>query len=94
MNELLTSCDFSIVQAHSTIGKYSASEGIPIKMKTVLHVIDTTGPGGAETIFLQLAKKVAENGHKSIALIRGSGWVQSQLEQLNTPFYVTYCRHY
>jgi len=67
-------------------------EGIPIEMKTVLHVIDTTGPGGAETIFLQLAQKVAENGHKSIALIRGSGWVQSQLEQLNIPFYVIDCK--
>ncbi len=61
-------------------------------MKTVLHVIDTTGPGGAETIFLQLAKKVAENGHRSIALIRGSGWVQSQLEQLSIPFYVIDCK--
>ncbi|HFD31796.1 MAG TPA: glycosyltransferase [Gammaproteobacteria bacterium] len=61
-------------------------------MKTVLHVIDTTGPGGAETIFLQLAKKVAENGHKSIALIRGNGWVQSQLEQFNIPFYIIDCK--
>ncbi len=61
-------------------------------MKTVLHVIDTTGPGGAETIFLQLAKKVAENGYRSIALIRGSGWIQSQLEQLGIPFYIIDCK--
>ncbi len=61
-------------------------------MKTILHVIDTTGPGGAETIFVQLAKKTAENGYRSIALIRGSGWVQSQLEQLNIPYHVIDCK--
>lgn len=61
-------------------------------MKTVLHVIDTTGPGGAETIFLQLAKNMADKGYRSIALIRGNGWVQSQLEELNIPFHVINCK--
>lgn len=61
-------------------------------MKTILHVIDTTGPGGAETIFIQLAKKMADNGHHSLALIRGNGWVQSQLEKYNIPFIVLDCK--
>jgi hypothetical protein len=31
-------------------------------MKTIIHVIDTTGPGGAETIFFDLASRSpAEN---------------------------------
>lgn len=61
-------------------------------MKTILHVIDTTGPGGAETIFIQLAKKIIDSNHKSIALIRGNGWVQSQLEELGVPFIVIDCK--
>jgi len=61
-------------------------------MATILHVIDTTGPGGAETIFLQLAQKSAEKGHRSIALIRGKGWVHTQLKQLNIANTIIDCK--
>ena len=49
------------------------------RAKTILHVIDTTGPGGAETVFIQLADKLRQRGHRSIVVIRGPGWVYEQL---------------
>jgi len=48
--------------------------------KKILHIIDTTGPGGAETVFIQLADKLRSRGWESIVVIRGPGWVQDQLE--------------
>lgn len=45
----------------------------------ILHVIDTTGPGGAETLFVELCKRFNRDGHKSYALLRGKGWVYEQL---------------
>lgn len=47
--------------------------------KTILHVIDTTGPGGAETVFIQLADKLRQRGYRSIVVVRGPGWVYEQL---------------
>lgn len=57
--------------------------------KSILHIIDTTGPGGAETIFTQLAAETQKRGIKSIALIRGEGWVAEQLRAagIRTCFY-------
>lgn len=62
------------------------------KSKTVLHIIDTTGPGGAETVFTQLAQAAISEGYKSIALIRGPGWVRSELERLGITIYECDCK--
>ena len=60
---------------------------------TVLHVIDTTGPGGAETVFLALAEGLCvEQGYRSVALIRGPGWVEQQLRQRSIPYYIRDCK--
>jgi glycosyltransferase involved in cell wall biosynthesis len=48
-------------------------------MKTILHVIDTTGPGGAETIFIDLASRFPTDKFRSIVVIRGKGWVYEEL---------------
>ena len=48
-------------------------------MKTILHVIDTTGPGGAETIFIDLATRLPPDRYRSIVSIRGKGWVYEEL---------------
>lgn len=61
-------------------------------MTTVLHVIDTTGPGGAETVFLDLAEECIRQGYRSIALIRGSGWVENQLKKRSIPYYIHDCK--
>lgn len=47
--------------------------------KTILHVIDTTGPGGAETVFIELADRLRQRGYRCLTLIRGPGWVCDQL---------------
>lgn len=49
-------------------------------MTTVLHLIDTTGPGGAETIFVELADRLRQHGFNSIPVIHGPGWVQDELQ--------------
>lgn len=54
-------------------------------MKTILHIIDTTGPGGAETVFIELADRMRQRGYKSLALIKGPGWVQQELTRRGLP---------
>jgi glycosyltransferase involved in cell wall biosynthesis len=44
-------------------------------MKTILHVIETTGPGGAETVFIQLATKTSKDLFRGVAAVPGPGWV-------------------
>ena len=55
---------------------------------TILHVIDTTGPGGAETVFLDLAEQLEIEGFDTLALITGTGWVQQQLDAREIPYVV------
>jgi glycosyltransferase involved in cell wall biosynthesis len=50
-------------------------------MKTILHVIDTTGPGGAETIFIDLASRLPVDSYRPVVLIRGKGWVYEELQR-------------
>ena len=49
-------------------------------MPRILHAIDTTGPGGAETMFVSLAEHFSRPPYQSIAMIRGPGWVKDQLD--------------
>jgi glycosyltransferase involved in cell wall biosynthesis len=46
-------------------------------MKTIFHVIETVGPGGAETVFIQLATRESEE--RNIAALPGPGWVADTL---------------
>jgi len=50
-------------------------------MKTILHVIDTTGPGGAETVFIDLASRLPKDRFRPIVVIRGKGWVYEELQR-------------
>jgi len=50
-------------------------------MKTLLHIIDTTGPGGAETVFIDLISHLPESDFRSIVVIRGEGWVCDELKR-------------
>jgi glycosyltransferase involved in cell wall biosynthesis len=59
-------------------------------MITVLHSIDTTGPGGAETVFVTLARAFNTGEFRSHAVICGPGWVSERLSQFGvTTHYVT-----
>ena len=46
-------------------------------MNTIFHVIETVGPGGAETVFIQLATR--ESKERNIAALPGPGWVADTL---------------
>lgn len=48
-------------------------------MRTILHTIDTTGPGGAETVFIDLATCLPVEKYRSLVVIRGKGWVYDEL---------------
>lgn len=48
-------------------------------MKTILHIIDTTGPGGAETVFIDLATRLPKDRYRPVVVIRGKGWVFDEL---------------
>lgn len=49
------------------------------KIKTILHTIDTTGPGGAETVFIDLVTRLPKEKYRSVVVIRGKGWVYEEL---------------
>ena len=51
----------------------------PVK-RTVLHLIDTIGTGGAETVFTQLALRIDPCRFRSVPVVAGPGWVQNTLE--------------
>lgn len=51
-------------------------------MITILHVIDTTGPGGAETVFTNLLKALEKTEFCNIVVLRGDGWVADQVRNL------------
>ena len=47
----------------------------------ILHTIDTTGPGGAETVFVNLVNRLDPQRFVSFAVIRGPGWVCDTLRK-------------
>src|SRR5262245_41688965 len=47
-------------------------------MKSVLHLIETGGPGGAESIFLQLASGLNARA-PSVAAVGRDGWLADQV---------------
>lgn len=48
-------------------------------MIRLLHVIDTAGPGGAETVFLQTATRLDPARFQPTAVIGGTGWLEKKL---------------
>ena len=49
-------------------------------MISILHVIDTGGPGGAETVFLQTTTGLDPDRFRSTPVIGHEGWLSSQLD--------------
>lgn len=50
-------------------------------MRNILHIIDTTGPGGAETVFIELVKSTCRMECNSLPVIRGKGWIYEKLRK-------------
>lgn len=57
-------------------------------MIRVLHVIDTGGPGGAETVFLHTATRLDPARFQSIAVVGGMGWLAKQFQERGEPPHV------
>jgi glycosyltransferase involved in cell wall biosynthesis len=58
-------------------------------MKTILHLIDTTGPGGAETVFTNLLRELQQTEFRNVVVLRGEGWVAEQVRSLGvTPHFI------
>jgi len=51
------------------------------EMIRVLNVIDTGGPGGAETVFLDAATRLDPARFESTAVVGGDGWLAAQLRR-------------
>lgn len=58
------------------------------KKLTIVHAIDTTGPGGAETVFLDIAQHLEPAGYEKLAIIKGPGWVADQLILRGIPYQI------
>lgn len=56
-----------------------------MKQRTVLHLIDTTGPGGAETVFLNIIRELPTNRFRSLPVVTGTGWLHDALVAQGTP---------
>ena len=54
-------------------------------MSSVLHLIDQSGPGGAQQIFIDLAAGFQERGWRTVAAVPRPGWVSEQLERRGLP---------
>ncbi|HEX4267597.1 MAG TPA: glycosyltransferase [Steroidobacteraceae bacterium] len=50
-----------------------------------MHVIDTAGPGGAETVFLQTVTRLDPARFQPTAVIGGAGWLAKQLQGSGLP---------
>ncbi len=48
-------------------------------MLRILHTIDTTGPGGAESVFINLTRLIDREKYDLKAVVGGMGWVYNQL---------------
>ncbi|MBL0937503.1 MAG: glycosyltransferase family 4 protein [Gemmatimonadaceae bacterium] len=56
----------------------------------ILQVIETGGPGGAETVFARLSGSLAERGHAVQCLIRKGSWLPDELDRRGLPVsYIT-----
>lgn len=51
-------------------------------MTTILHLIDTTGPGGAETVFISLLRELQQSDSRNLVVLRGEGWVADQVRRV------------
>lgn len=56
-----------------------------IKPYTILHTIESGGPGGAETVVLNLVKGLNPERFKSIVLLPPGPWLNPKLRELGVP---------
>ena len=52
---------------------------------TILHTIETGGPGGAETVLWSLASLLDHDRFRSLALLPGGSWLPAKLREREVP---------
>jgi len=55
---------------------------LPQEKPTVMHLIDTAGPGGAETVFAQIAHRMGERATNTVTVIPREDWLSDHLRSL------------
>ena len=58
-----------------------------MRRSTILHTSETGGPGGAETVMLNLASGLDPEKFRSIALVPCEGWLQRSLADRQIPVF-------
>jgi len=56
-----------------------------MSQQTILHTIETGGPGGAETVLLNLAGGVDAARYRSLVLLPCEGWLADSVRKLRIP---------
>lgn len=51
-----------------------------LKRHTILHTIEGSGPGGAETVLLELASRINPERYRSLAFLPHGRWLPQQLQ--------------
>lgn len=57
-------------------------------MKTILHIIETGGPGGAETVYLNLIRGLDSARWRHVAVVPTRDWLYDQLVELGVQPYL------
>jgi glycosyltransferase involved in cell wall biosynthesis len=66
---------------------FNAQVGV-VKRITILHTIETAGPGGAETMLLDLASRLDNRRFRSLACLPEGRWLPKQLRDRGVPTFV------
>ena len=62
---------------------------MPVERIHILHLIDTTGPGGAETVFTTLLRNLNPERYQHTVVLRGEGWVADTVREIGLePFII------
>jgi glycosyltransferase involved in cell wall biosynthesis len=56
-------------------------EALVTSKLTILHTIETSGPGGAENVLLQLASRLSPDRFRSVVVINEPGWLEDKLHE-------------
>jgi glycosyltransferase involved in cell wall biosynthesis len=56
--------------------------------QTILHTIETGGPGGAESVLLALATRIDTSRFRSVVLLPHAGWLQRKLQEKGIPVFL------
>ncbi len=62
-------------------------------MKNVLHLIDTSGPGGAENMLISLVENLSESRYRSFVCLLKDGWLSTELQRRGIETMVVPQRH-